>query len=96
MSYRVGVIVLELFFPQVHSLKEKRSIVRSVVAKVRQTFNASVAEVSHHELWQRTALAVAVVSASAEEADKSLVAVLGFVEANLASGLVVSAERELL
>lgn len=96
MSYRVGALVLELFFPEVHSLKEKRSIVRSLVAKVRQTFNVSVAEVSHQELWQRAALAVAVVSASSEEADKSLVAVLGFVETNLTSGLVVSAERELL
>ena len=96
MNYRVGVLALELFFPEVHSLKEKRSIVRSLVAKIRQSFNVSVAEVGHQGLWQRAALAVAVVSASSEEADKSLVAVLGFVEAHLASGLVVSANRELL
>ncbi len=95
MSYRVGALLLELFLPEVHSLKEKRSIVRSLVAKVRQTFNASVAEVEHQELWQRSALAVAVVSASAEEVDKSLTAILGFVDANLSLGLVVSAEREM-
>lgn len=88
--------MLELFFPEVHSLKEKRSIVRSLVAKIRQRFNASVAEVGHQELWQRAAIAVAVVSGSAEEADKSLTAILGLVEANLTSGHVVSAERAML
>ncbi|MBT9175983.1 MAG: hypothetical protein DDT20_00285 [Firmicutes bacterium] len=96
MSYRIGVIVLELFLPDAHSLKDKRSIVRSLVAKIRQRFNVSVAEIGHQELWQRTVIVVAVVSASAAVADKSLTAILGMVEANLTSGHVVSAEREML
>ncbi len=96
MSYRCGTIVLELFFPDAHTLKDKRSIVRSLIAKIRLTFNVSVAEVGHQGLWQRAQIAVAVVSANSEEADKSLTAVLGFVEANLSAGLVISAEREIM
>jgi len=95
MSYRVGTVLLELYFPHVRSLKEKRSILRSLIAKVRQAFNVSVAEVEHQDLWQRATIAVAVVSANLEETHKSLDAVLSFVEVNLSLGLVINSQREL-
>ena len=37
-----------------HSLKDKRSIIRRVFAKLKQDFNVSVAELDYHDLWQRT------------------------------------------
>jgi uncharacterized protein YlxP (DUF503 family) len=58
------LVALERFdlrIPGCHSLKEKRHVVRSLTAAVRQRFPVSVAEVDHQDLWQRTAIAVAAV-----------------------------------
>jgi len=52
---------LELHIPQARSLKQKRHVVSSLCAMLRQTFHASVAEVDHQDLWQRATIAVAVV-----------------------------------
>ena len=49
--------------PAAHSLKQKRHVVKSLTAAVRSKFNVSVAEVDHHDLWQRTTLAVAATGA---------------------------------
>ena len=52
----------DLRLPGCGSLKEKRHIVKALTNQIRSTFNVSVAEVDHHDLWQRTAIAVAAVS----------------------------------
>ena len=58
----VGILSAELHFPENGSLKGKRKFVKSVKAQLQQRFGASVAEVDHHELWQRARLTVACVS----------------------------------
>lgn len=50
---------LDLRIPGCGSLKEKRHVVKALTAGIRSKFNVSVAEVDHHDLWQRTTLAVA-------------------------------------
>ena len=55
----------ELHIPQARSLKQKRHVVSSLVAMLRGTFPASVAEVHHQDLWQRATIAVAVVGPDA-------------------------------
>lgn len=52
----------DLRIPGCGSLKEKRHVVKSLTNAIRSRFNVAVAEVDHHELWQRTALAVATVA----------------------------------
>jgi uncharacterized protein YlxP (DUF503 family) len=47
-----------------HSLKQKRHVVKSLTAALRQRFNVSVSEVDHQELWQRAAIGVAAVGAA--------------------------------
>ena len=59
------LVALERFdlrIPSCGSLKEKRHVVKALTRGIRATFNVSVAEVDHHELWQRTAIAVAAVA----------------------------------
>jgi uncharacterized protein YlxP (DUF503 family) len=59
------LVALERFdlrIPSCGSLKEKRHVVKTLSHGIRSTFNVSVAEVDHHELWQRTAIAVATVA----------------------------------
>jgi hypothetical protein len=58
----VGILTVELHFPENGSLKGKRKYVKSTCAQLRERFGASVAEVDHHDLWQRSTLAVACAS----------------------------------
>ena len=58
----VGILAIELHFPEAGSLKGKRKYVMSAKAQLRERFGASVAEVDHHDLWQRARLAVACVA----------------------------------
>jgi uncharacterized protein YlxP (DUF503 family) len=55
----VGILSIELHFPQAGSLKGKRKHVASAKAQLQQRFGASVAEVDHHDLWQRCRLVMA-------------------------------------
>ena len=45
-----------------NSLKAKRKVVKSILARVKNNFNVAIAEVDYHDKWQRSVLGVAVVS----------------------------------
>ena len=66
----VGILSVELHFPEAGSLKGKRKYVKSAKAQLQNRFGASVAEVGHHELWQRCALTAAFVARDAHEAEE--------------------------
>ncbi len=57
-----AVCRFDLRIPGVRSLKEKRHVVKSLTGSLRARFNVSVAEVDHHDLWQRTAIGVSAVA----------------------------------
>jgi uncharacterized protein len=64
----VGILTVELHFPEAGSLKGKRKHVKSAKSQLQNRFGASVAEVDHHELWQRSRLTMACVAREAGEA----------------------------
>jgi uncharacterized protein YlxP (DUF503 family) len=64
----VGILTVELHFPEAGSLKGKRKHVKSAKAQLQNRFGASVAEVEHHELWQRSRLTMACVAREHGEA----------------------------
>ena len=68
----IGILSVELHFPEAHSLKEKRMIVRSAKEQLRNRFGVSVAEVDHHEVWQRARLTLSLVAREAGEAERLL------------------------
>ena len=68
----VGILTFELHFGGAHSLKEKRMHVRSAKAQLQNRVGASVAEVDHHDAWQRARLTVACVAREAREAERLL------------------------
>lgn len=68
----VGIYSFELFFPESHSLKEKRTHLRSVKQQLQNRVACSIAEVDHHAVWQRTRLTLACVSREAWEAERLL------------------------
>lgn len=59
----VGSLSVDLLLGDVHSLKQKRSVVRPMVAELRRRFEVSVAETGHLELHRRTEIGVSLVSA---------------------------------
>ncbi len=59
----VGALSLDLLLGDVHSLKEKRGVVRPIVAELRKRFEVSVAEAGHLNLHRRALVGVAVVAA---------------------------------
>lgn len=58
-----GSLALDLLLGDVHSLKEKRSVVRPLVAELRRRFAVSAAEAGHTDLHRRALVGVAVVAA---------------------------------
>ena len=70
MAGFVAILSAELHFPESGSLKGKRKHVLSAKAQLQSRFGASVAEVDHHELWQRCALTAAFVAREAREAEE--------------------------
>lgn len=68
----VCALRIELFFPQSHSLKERRAFVRPVLEGLRNRFPVSVAEVGDTEKWQRASIGVAVVGSAVSVVERVL------------------------
>jgi uncharacterized protein YlxP (DUF503 family) len=68
----VGILSFELFFPESHSLKEKRMHLRSLKQQLQNRVGCSIAEVDHHDTWQRSRLTLACAARQAREAERLL------------------------
>ena len=91
----IGTLKVTLYIPESGSLKSKRRVLRSLKDRLRGQFNVSVAEVDHHDLWQKAAVAIALVTNDRKHADQSLQTILNRIESyRLAE--VVGVEMEIL
>jgi uncharacterized protein YlxP (DUF503 family) len=90
----VAILTVELHFPEAASLKGKRHFVRSAKDNLRNRFGAAVAEVDHHDLWQRARLTVACVAREHNEADRLLEQAVRYL--NGQEYELVRAEREIV
>src|SRR6266511_1994149 len=68
----VGNLSAELHFPENGSLKGKRKELLSVKAQLQRRFGASVAEVDHHELWQRARITLSCVARGHRDVEELL------------------------
>ncbi len=73
---------IDLHIPGVTSLKEKRGIIKGLIARLHKRFNIAVAEVEFHDAWQSAMLGVAIVSTGSGHAEARLESVLGWIERN--------------
>ena len=78
----IGVVSWELHLAGAGSLKDKRSVVKSMKDRLHNEFNVSVAETGHHDTWQRAELTACVVSADRRHAESVVSAVDRFVAAS--------------
>ena len=79
---KIGCLEIQLGAPWVSSLKEKRMIVRSLVAKIRQSFNVSVHEIDAHDIQQQIVLGITTGSNSTAQLQSVLDQVVNFIESN--------------
>jgi hypothetical protein len=68
----VGYAVYDIHVQNVHSLKEKRFVLRSVKDRIANKFNVAVSETGHQDKWQRCELAVAAVAAERHSVERTL------------------------
>lgn len=68
----VAALRLELRIRDARSLKDKRRVIKTLSSHLARTFNVSVAEVDHQDLWNRATLGVAVVAPQASQLDRIL------------------------
>lgn len=92
----IGSLLIDLHIPTAHSLKEKRSVIKSVLQRLRNEFNVSTAEVGEQDRWQIAQLGVVCVSSDATYAQQQLHAVVNWIYENRPDLVVSSAEIELL
>ncbi|MCC6222323.1 MAG: DUF503 domain-containing protein [Thermoleophilia bacterium] len=90
----VGILSVEIHLPDSHSLKGKRQELGSLKAQLARRFGASVAEVDHHDLWQRARITLACVGRE----QRDVRALLDGAERYLHGGAfeVLAAERDVV
>ena len=84
----VGLITLEIFIPDAHSLKDKRQVLRSLKDRLRGHFNVAVAELDHQEVWQRSVVGVVGISSDGHHLEESLQAIVAESERLLGRDLI--------
>ena len=70
----------DLSLPECSSLKDKRSVVKSLKDRLRRRFNVSVAETAYQDVWTRAQLSIALVATDGASADSVLTKVDRFIE----------------
>jgi hypothetical protein len=76
----VALARITLHLPENHSLKGKRKVIKGLIEKIRHRFEASVAEVDDHDLWQKAQLGMALVSNDSQLLDARVHKIIHFIE----------------
>lgn len=84
----VSSVKLKFYIPYAASLKDKRQIRQSIIAKTRQKFNAAVAEVDAQDLCQTLVLGVAVVSGDGKHAGQMIDEIIKYIENHTEAELI--------
>ena len=75
----VGICKINLRLPENSSLKDKRQVLKSIITRIRNKFDVSVAEVDNHDRWQLATIGVCCVSNDNRHANEILSKVVDFV-----------------
>jgi uncharacterized protein YlxP (DUF503 family) len=92
----VGICRIKLHISESRSLKDKRRIVKSVVSRLRNRYNISIAEVDDQDLWQLVTLGIACVSNYRQHIDETLSKVMSFITSNYPELEIVDHQTEIL
>lgn len=76
----VGILEIKLYAPWIHSLKEKRMEIKSLIARTENKFKVAIAEVDAQDVHQTMVLGIACVTQDTSMADSILDKVIEFIE----------------
>ncbi len=86
---------MKIHIPGSRSLKDKRSVVKSLVMRLQKQFNISIAEVDDHDLWQMATIGLACVSNHNKRVDEIISAAISLIERDFPTIEIVEKEMEL-
>jgi len=90
----VSVCRVELRLPENHSLKGKRQVIKSIIARLQNRYKVAVAEVDNQDLWQIATLGIACVSNHRRHSDETLSNVVKFIIQNYPDVELLNSEIE--
>ncbi|OGX16888.1 MAG: hypothetical protein A3K83_04070 [Omnitrophica WOR_2 bacterium RBG_13_44_8b] len=76
----VGILKIALFIHDSNSLKEKRMVLHSLKAKIRNNFNVAVTQIEDDDKWQKTTLAIVGAERDRKNMDSILSKIIDFIE----------------
>jgi len=91
----VGTLKLSLYIRNNQSLKEKRKVVKSIVAKVHKKFNVSIAEIGSNDKWQMVELGISAVGNDRRFVNSALDNILSFLD-SLYLGDIIDSNIEIV
>ena len=92
----VGVCRISLRLPENQSLKGKRQVLKSIITRIRNQFNVSVAEVDDHDLWQLATIGICCVSNDKRYTNQVLSKVVAFIAGSRFEVEILNHEIEIL
>ena len=90
-----GICRIKLHLSHSQSLKDKRRIVKSIIARLRSQYNISIAEVDDQDLWQLVTLGIACVSNHNQHVDETLSKVMNFIVNNYPELEIIDHQTEI-
>ncbi len=91
----VGVARVVLLIPENHSLKGKRKVIKSIIQRVRNTFNVSISEIGDNDLWQRAELGMSTTGNDARLVNARLDKIMNHIE-EMHVAEIVDSEMEMI
>jgi uncharacterized protein YlxP (DUF503 family) len=91
-----GVCRIKLHIPQNQSLKQKRRVIKSITARLRNLYNISISEVDDQDLWQIATLGISCVSNNSNHIDETLTKVVNYITQNYPELEIIEREVEII
>jgi len=92
----ISACEITLHLPESPSLKDKRQVIKSVMARVRNQFEVAIAEVEDQDLWQSAKLGVSCVSNSKQHANEILERVQRYIEETRPDVIFSNVEKDII
>ncbi len=96
MSMTVGLCSVRLRLPDNHTLKGKRQVVKSLLARLHNKFNVAAAEVDDQDRWQMVSLGITCVTTNERHAHQMMASVIAFIQAERLDAELVDYRTEVL
>ncbi len=92
----IGSCQITIHIPDSKSLKHKRYVIKSIIARVKNKFNVSIAEIDSLDLWQKSTLGIVCVNTDSRHANETLSKVVNLIEKDLKEGYIIDYGIEII